>query len=295
MDRSAIQGSRTQFRAFVLEEAEKGRGVYVPMRAGFLRRLFVCSARTDRLHPNPDDEFCSPEVGFSETILTRYEHKIRDAWAFSQHYRFSQPLIVQWIRPDGYMLLNGHHRWAAALRTGMERVPIHIVNLTQETDIEAMLRRSKHDRRVTLDLDEVVFAGEGDPAEKPVSRLFRRVLPYRLRLGVPALFHYLNKQGWDIWLYSAEYDSPDAIRTLIRLYGAHVTGVITGTGRNAARIRNLEGQLEAHYTATLHVDAPTVLRVDSRTKAFEERPLSGDPEHWSTEVMDAIGAMTQHE
>ena len=292
---SVFKGSRSEFRAYVLAEAEKGRGVYVPVRAGFFRRLFVRSAPVERLHPNPDDEFCSPEVGPGESILADYERKIRDAEAHAQKYRFDQPLMVQQVRPDGYMILNGHHRWAAAGRTGMKRVPICIVNLTQETDVRAMLSRSKHDRRVTLDLDEVVLAGPDEPAERQADRLFRRMLPYRLRLGVPALFHYLNKQGWDIWLYSAEYAPPDNIRALLQFYGARITGVLTGTGRNAALLKNLEGELTRHYPVTLHVDVRSVLRVDSRTRAYEEHALSGDPLRWSTEVMDVIGAMEKHE
>ena len=290
-----LTGSRSEFKAYILEEAEKGRGVYVPVRAGLLRRLLVRRAAVERLHPNPDDEFCSPAVGYSETVLSAYEQKIRNATAHGQYFRFDEPLTVQRIRPDGYMILNGHHRWAAAARTGMRQVPIHIVNLTRETDIEAMLRQSKHDRRVTLDLDEVVFAAPGMPAEKPVTRLFRRILPNQLRLGVPALFHFLNKQGWDIWLYSAEYGSPDAVRAMIRLHGAQVTGVLMGTGRNAALLQSLEGQLEQHYRTTLHVDAHSVLWIDGATKEYREHPLSGGPERWSTEVMDVIGAMDAHE
>ena len=57
------------------------------------------------------------------------------------------------------MILNGHHRWAAALRLGFKTVPVKIVNLTQQTDIEKMLAASKHDKRVSLDLDETIFCG----------------------------------------------------------------------------------------------------------------------------------------
>ena len=31
---------------------------------------------------------------------------------------WEEPLIVEKVHPEGYMLLNGHHRWAAALKTG---------------------------------------------------------------------------------------------------------------------------------------------------------------------------------
>ena len=55
------------------------------------------------------------------------------------------------------MILNGHHRWAAALRTDIKRIPVNIINITHEVDIENMLRLSDHDKRVSLDLDEVIL------------------------------------------------------------------------------------------------------------------------------------------
>ncbi|MCR4831375.1 MAG: hypothetical protein K5883_07980 [Pseudobutyrivibrio sp.] len=55
------------------------------------------------------------------------------------------------------MILNGHHRWAVALRLGYSNIPVKIVNLTHESDIKQILSNSTHDKRVTMDLDEVVF------------------------------------------------------------------------------------------------------------------------------------------
>ena len=65
------------------------------------------------------------------------------------------PITVEKVHPDGYMILNGHHRWAAAMRVGIKMIPVKIVNLTNEVDIEKMLRASNNDKRATLDLDEV--------------------------------------------------------------------------------------------------------------------------------------------
>ncbi|MBQ6891809.1 MAG: ParB N-terminal domain-containing protein, partial [Clostridia bacterium] len=168
-----MAGSNTAFDEFIASEVKKYKGVYVPVKAGILQRALIRWAPCASLHPNPDDEFCSPKVGPNYQIISEYMYSFRLERQSSKQY-CEEPLIVEKIRPDGYMILNGHHRWAAALQLGFRRIPIEIVDLTQEMDIRNILQYSKHDKRVTLDLDEVVFRPEGDNlAEKP--------LPFPLR------------------------------------------------------------------------------------------------------------------
>ena len=47
-------------------------------------------------------------------------------------YIVNEPIPVEKMYPEGYMILNGHHRWAAALRLGQPEIPVKIVNLTHE-------------------------------------------------------------------------------------------------------------------------------------------------------------------
>ncbi|WP_022760235.1 ParB/RepB/Spo0J family partition protein [Butyrivibrio sp. AD3002] len=61
---------------------------------------------------------------------------------------FSEPIVVEKVSPDGYLILNGHHRWAAARNAGLQNVPVEIVNLTQEDDIRKMLKNSDRQKRV---------------------------------------------------------------------------------------------------------------------------------------------------
>ena len=49
----------TAFEEFIAEEIKQYKGVYVPVKAGLLRRALIRWAPCDKLHPNPDDEFCS--------------------------------------------------------------------------------------------------------------------------------------------------------------------------------------------------------------------------------------------
>lgn len=165
----------TQFDQFLAEEVRKVQGIWYPVKPTLLSRIFVRHAPLRKLHPNPEDEFCRPDIGPNHAIISQYE---RDFVEFgpnkylsssSSQVNASEPLEVQKIRPDGYMILNGHHRWAAASRVGIQRLRIHIINLTLKDDIERMLKTSRYDRRVTLDLDETVFCpfpGRSDGFEK---------------------------------------------------------------------------------------------------------------------------------
>ncbi len=287
------------FDEFIAGEVKKYKGVYVPVKAGMLRRALIRWAPCDSLHPNPDDEFCSPKVGPNYRIISEYMNSFRMERRHSKQY-CEEPLIVEKIRPDGYLILNGHHRWAAALRLGFGRIPIEIVDLTQEMDIKTILRESRHDKRVTMDLDEVVFCPEGDDqAEKQLPFPLRKIYKQRLRLGVPALFHYLNKSGYDIWVYTAGYYSADYIQRLFRKYGAHVTGAVTGTGRkigeNAGTKRELEALITAKYPETVHIDNEAVLRIFSRTKEAEEYTLDKGTGMWSNRVIDVMETFKRHE
>ena len=293
-----MAGSNTAFDEFIASEVKKYKGVYVPVKAGILQRALIRWAPCASLHPNPDDEFCSPKVGPNYQIISEYMYSFRLERQSSKQY-CEEPLIVEKIRPDGYMILNGHYRWAAALQLGFRRIPIEIVDLTQEMDIRNILQYSEHDKRVTLDLDEVVFRPEGDdPAEKPLPFPLRNIYKQRLRLGIPALFHYLNKKGYDIWVYSAGYYSADYIQRLFRKYGVHVTGAVTGTGRKTGEGREIRRELEALITAkypeTVHIDDAAVLRIFSQTKQVEEYNLGEGTEAWSKRVIDVMEAFERH-
>ena len=299
-----MPGNR-QFDEFLAGEADKYKGVYVPVRAGILRRLFVRKAACSRLHPNPNDEFCMPGVGPNYEIISSYEQAFRAVNRRSYMHQFVnsdkfEPLTVEMMRPDGYLILNGHHRWAGALRCGRPKLPIRIVNLTQEMDIRKMLQNARHTKRVTLDLDEVVFcAGNDGPAEKPLPFPLDRIYRERLRLGIPALFRFLNMNGYDIWVYTARYDSFDYIMRLFRMHHIRICGVVTGTARKAQTGPEdrtaLEKLVANKYPCTVHIDNGMVLRVVSGTRAFEEYRLSGSADGWSREIMDIMGAWENHE
>ena len=286
------------FSEYLEAELKKYRGVLVPVKASFPERILVRKVAYRKLHPNPEDEFCFPSIGPNAGIITKYVNMILQYKTLQPH-SWDDPIMVEKVRPDGYMILNGHHRWAAAVRTGLKRVPVSIVNLTQETDIKKMLELSKHDKRVTLDLDEVVFCSDKDvPMEKPLIFPFNKLYKERLRRGIPTLLHFLAKQGYDIWVYTARYYSFEYIQALFKRYSVKVDGIITGTARKEksdAEARKRTGNLIcAHYCETLHIDNDMLLRTRRDSKDFEEYSLNCDPADWSHAVMTVIKGLKEH-
>jgi hypothetical protein len=284
--------ANSDFDEFIRNEMEKQKGIYVPVQVSPLMRLLVTSVNCKKIHPNPDDEFCFPDVGPSYRIISEYEKKFRDEIT-KGNPPITEPLIVSKVSPDGYMLVNGHHRWAAALTLGFKRVPVKLINMTTDEDIRRMIESSKHDRRVTVDLDEVVFRDSGYPyLEKALGFPHNIKFKQRMRLGIPALFHYLNAHGYDIWVYSAYFYSIDDIRRYFKYYSVNVDGIITGTAKKKkdgsdAR-KDMDKLIANKYDTTVHLDNDLLLVTRGKTKEFDEIAIEDQGEKWSKNVMEAI-------
>lgn len=97
------------------------------VKAGFFERLFVRSVPLSKLHVNPDDEFCDPNIGPNNEILQRYSTEIRRRQSLNQPV-FAERIKVAKMKPEGYMILNGHHRWLAAVKKQLKKVPVEIIN-----------------------------------------------------------------------------------------------------------------------------------------------------------------------
>ena len=285
--------AKTQLAEYVEKDLEKQKGVYIPVHAGLAERLFVKKAAVSKLHPNAEDEFSMDSVGPSYRIIGEYETKFREALRLERRV-FDEPLTVEKLRPNGYLLLNGHHRWAAAMRCNIKKVPIKIINCATESDIKTILEKSEHDKRVAIDLDEVIFRPadylylEKKSFSFPLNIRFKQ----RIRLGVPALFYYLTKHGYDIWVYAADYYSIDDIQIFFKTYSVHVDGIITGVGKleqnKSASEMRMKELIANKYALTLHIDNDSVIETNSRTKEFEEYTIDAAEEEWSKKAIAII-------
>ncbi len=286
---------REPFDLHLTNEIEKYSGISFPVKAGIFHRLLVKKVPCLKLHPNPEDEFSMPSVGPSYKIISEYESTFRRNEQLDMK-NTEEPVIVEKMHPEGYLIINGHHRWAAYYRMDRKKVPVEIVNLTHGEDIKKMIDRASNDKRVTLDLDEVVFAGSEDEAsEKKLPFPFGKYHKERIRLGIPALFDHLSKSGYDIWVYSSKFYSMDYIRNFLRRYHVDLTGIVTGTGKkgktDSSEKKEIDNLIKKKYKYTLHIDNETVLKILSSTGEFEECKIDKEKGSWSRGVMDITDAL----
>lgn len=289
---------KTEFEQKIADDIKHQSGALIPVKASLLERLLVRKAPCDKLHPNAEDEFTFDTVGPSYKIIGEYEEKFRTAIRRNME-PFDDPLIVEKLRPSGYLLINGHHRWAAAMRVGIKKVPIQIVNLAQDSDIDKILENSKHDKRVTLDLDEVIFREKGDKWVENVPTLKFMKFDKKIKFGIPALFYYLSKNGYDIWVYSANYYSIDDIQRFFRHYDAHVDGIITGTIKNnkdySERAARIQKKIEDKYKVTIHIDNDMLVATGDVGAKFKKFDLDAAPDEWARKAIEIIGEIGKDE
>ena len=130
-----------EYRQLVLEDIRKYEGIWRPVRASLPERLLRRKAPAEKLHPNPDDEFSKPGVGPNYEIVGRYAEEIRRAQGRS-YEPIRERLMVQKMSTGGYMILNGHHRWMAAHRMGLPKLPVRVINAPDDQKILLELKNS---------------------------------------------------------------------------------------------------------------------------------------------------------
>lgn len=276
---------------YVLNDVEKYNPVRKVIKAGLIERYAVRHCETDKIHPNPRDEFSMDDVGPNLEIVGNYAADVRFLLAHSMEV-FSEPLIVQKMEPDGYMLLNGHHRWFACLRMKVKKVHIQIVNLVSEEDLNRMIAGSDNHMRVVFDLDEVLLTSDEDMQDAIKDNLFSRRIKERLRLGASDLLKKLQEMGYDIWIYSAGYYSEEYITDFFSMYEITVDGIINGfnekrrtDSEEALRIRK---KMEEKYRRALHIDNESVLCTNTVSKEFEQYEIKNSGPEWAESISQIV-------
>ena len=120
-------GLRSSFYPYVQEDLDAYEGKRDVVRVSLLERLVVRSIPPQEMHVNPDDEFADPEIGPSDRIINEYAHEIPQLY-MNREPIFPNPIMVYKMAEGGYLILNGHHRWAAAIKQGLKKVRAAIMN-----------------------------------------------------------------------------------------------------------------------------------------------------------------------
>ncbi|QFJ55114.1 ParB/RepB/Spo0J family partition protein [Pseudobutyrivibrio xylanivorans] len=283
------------FEKILAEEVKNYNRLSFPVKANLLERAIIRRARITKVHPNPDDEFCKPNVGPNYSKISDYIYRIGNDGTFLKTDPARESIIVEKIHPEGYKILNGHHRWAAYYKLGRKYVPIKLVNLTSQEDLERLLKASNHNKRVLIDFDQVIFRESGE-MENELMFPLNRIYSERIRKGIPALFHFFISAGYDIWLFTDRLHSLEYMKNLFKLYHAEITGIITGFKRipefNPAVAKSIDDMFNNKYTLTLHIYNDKLYWVDRAAKVSKVFDL--EDSNWSTTIKNIIGEMEEN-
>ena len=164
-----------------------------------------------------------------------------------------------------------------------------------------IIERSGNNKRVAIDLDDLVFVNEAEcPAEKKLPYLADlRYNKKRIRLGFPALCRFLQLHGYDVWVFTSEFSSVDHIEGLLRRYHTAPDGIITASGRLEKTAENKKNRIREmmnkKYIRTITLYNDLMIVVNSQTGDSDQIPLEGLANEWVMDVEKAVRGLEENE
>lgn len=147
-----------------------------------------------------------------------------------------------------------------------------------------------HPMRISFDLDEVLFVlpethKTEPPPPFPLCRLFKE----RLRLGTPELIRELQRQGFEVWVYTSSYRTEKYIRRLFSLYGVHFDGIVNAQ-RHEREVQSRYTQrkpnkMPNYYHISLHVDDEPIIATIGRDHGFNVHMVFAQDDEWAEKII----------
>lgn len=272
---------------YVLKDIEKYNGVRKIAKAGLIERFAVRFCSPKRLHPNPEDEFSMENVGPNMQIVGDYVEQIKIDLVSDQDV-FHEPVIVQKMKPDGYILINGHHRWFAALRMRVKKLHIKIVNMINAEDLSRMIGATANSKLATFDFDEVLLSNRENNQDSIINRIFSRKFKERLRLGAADTVKTLRDKGYDICVYSAGYLSEDEFNDFFSMYDIKVDVIVNGVNEKRTNTAGIKDLLKDKYKMIAHIDNESVIISDHVKKDYEIFDIEDYDKSWSEGIKKIV-------
>ncbi len=144
--------------------------------------------------------------------------------------------------------------------------------------------------RVSFDLDEVLFVNPTTHKTEPVLGFpFNLIYKERLRLGAPQLIRELQRQGFDVWVYTSPFRSEAYIRSLFSHYGIRFNGIVNGERHlrevQAGHRQTLPQKLPNRYQISLHIDDEDVICSLGREYGFKTYKLDAPDDSWKEKIL----------
>ncbi len=111
----------------IRDDLKRMEGQRETVKAGFMEKRMPKSVPISKLHVNPDDEFTFPNIGPNDSIVENYSQIARRNREMNLNV-YPEPIIVNRLKMGDYLILNGHHRWAGAVKAGVPKVRILVTD-----------------------------------------------------------------------------------------------------------------------------------------------------------------------
>lgn len=147
--------------------------------------------------------------------------------------------------------------------------------------------------RVSFDLDEVLFVNPNTHKTEPALVFpFNIIFKERLRLGTPDLIHKLQREGFEVWIYTSSFRSETYIKTLFRLYRVKFDSIVNGTRHlkevQAKRKDVLPQKMPSRYRISLHIDDESVILTAGKAYGFKVYQLNADDDMWKEKILERV-------
>lgn len=274
------------YKKYVIDDLVNHKGLSHPVKTNVILRIKTVKINPKKLHPNPDDEFSMEDIGPNWGIVSDYERTIVLRQKRDQEL-FDEPLIAVRLNSGGYMLLNGHHRWMAAINVRLKKVPVKIVNITHEDDVKQTIRKSDRNKCITIDFDEVLYSDNMQNEDNQLKFPFNLIYKKNIRENASLLIEEFHRLGYDVWIYTGSYLSEQFIKGLFSINKCSVDGIVNGINGKKSSI-NLRALFREKYNPIVHVDNEMVTFVNTLSKKYEMVDFNVPSKQWASAVVNNV-------
>lgn len=144
--------------------------------------------------------------------------------------------------------------------------------------------------RVSFDLDEVIFVSPANHKTEPELRFpLNKIYQERVRYGTPYLINELQRQGFEVWVYTSSFRSERYIKHLFRHYGIKFDGIVNGQRHErevqGSKPQRMPTKLPTYYHISLHIDDEAVVVTYGKTYGFDVFQLDAQDDEWAEKII----------
>ena len=158
----------------------------------------------------------------------------------------------------------------------------------------------EHKMRVSFDLDEVLFVNpETHKTEPPLRFPYNHIYKERLRLGAVRLIPELQRQGFEVWVYTSSFRTERYIRRLFSLYHIRFDGIVNGQ-RHQQEVQKghsevLPNKLPNRYRISLHIDDEAIIQTNGKAYGFNVYQLDAQDDDWERKIIERVHEIKRKE